>query len=203
MTTGDIDWTDLQNQFLKSVKKSHQNRLADEWNVSVAVLRRLGIGWCTRYERYTFPERDHRRRIIGILRRDPKNGTKKVMQGSKRGLYLAKDWDAAEGPILVPEGVSDTAVLLSRGFAAIGRPSNTAGVDILADLLSRHPKRQVLVLGENDRKPEGNWPGRDGANQVAQKLASQLNREIMWSLPPTSCKDVRDYFYRTGGKHGD
>ena len=61
-------------------------------------------------------------RIIGINRRF-RDGSKKHLKGTKRGLTYAEDWATTDGPILLPEGGSDTAALLTMGLAAIGRPS--------------------------------------------------------------------------------
>jgi hypothetical protein len=95
--------------------------------------------------------------------------------------------------------VSDTATLLAHGLSAIGRPSSKGGAKILANLL-QDIDREIIVIGENDQKSDGGWPGRDGAQAVAQELADRLKRDIQWALPPNGSKDVRAHFQ--GGHNG-
>jgi len=86
-------------------------------------------------------------------------------------------------------------------LAGIGRPSAAGGAELLADLLSDTPdKRPIVVLGENDAKPDGKWPGRDGAKTVARKLARLLGRQVRWVLPPDFAKDVRAWLGQRQGE---
>ena len=88
-------------------------------------------------------------------------------------------------------------------LAAVGRPSAKGGVDYLSELLETVPEdRTVHVLGEFDPKPDGAWPGRDGAEYVARKLADALGRTIDMSLPPGGAKDVRVWLAQRGTKDG-
>src|SRR5206468_7219672 len=52
-------------------------------------------------------------------------------------------------------------------------------------------ERKISVFGENDRKPNGHWPGRQGALNTATELAKRLGRPVQWSLPPGEAKDLR------------
>lgn len=99
---------------------------------------------------------------------------------------------------MIVEGASDVAALTTHGFAAMGRPSNIGGVKIIASYLDRRARdRNVLVVGENDRKPgrcpkncEGCsncWPGRYGAERVATELG------VPWACVPKPFKDVRQW----------
>src|SRR5262249_36516731 len=69
-----------------------------------------------------------------------------------------------------------------------GRPNNVGGAEHVAKLLG---KRQLLIVGENDAKSTGAWPGRDGAERVARRLATGRREPIAWTLPPDKAKDVR------------
>ena len=102
--------------------------------------------------------------------------------------------------------------MLSLGLCVVGRPSNTGGVEHLGELLADvSPEREVIVLGENDRKSHETlkpavkarhkadcdgcslcWPGQYGAMTTATKLAEQLCRNIELMFPPDGSKDVRD-----------
>jgi len=165
--------------------------LAEELGVSAEALERLGVGW--NGSSWSFPERDATGNVIGISVRYG-DGTKKRLKGGKAGLTFPTDWDMGSGPVLLAEGGSDTAALLGLGLSVIGRPSNAGGVRLLTELLADLPvQREIIVLAERDRKPDGRWPGRDGAVGTAQQLADGLNRSIAWSLPPDNAKDARDW----------
>src|ERR1700744_5373017 len=58
-------------------------------------------------------------------------------------------------PVVVVEGFSDTCVALDLGFRGVGRPNDLACMDILRDLVRAQP---VIIVGENDRKPDGREP---------------------------------------------
>jgi hypothetical protein len=140
---------------------------------------------------WTFPESNGR--IIGISRRY-RDGTKKAEQGGARGLTIPEGWQQREGPVFCPEGPSDVLALTAMGLAAIGRPSNTGGVEQLAELLKFVPTATpIVILGELDPKQDGKWPGRDGAIKVATDLAAKLDRRVSWALPPEEAKDVRQW----------
>jgi hypothetical protein len=136
---------------------------------------------------YVFPERDGDERITGFnlrlreLTKDangkPAVEAKKKRTYGPRGLFIPAGWNAIAGPIYVPEGVSDTLALTAMGLVGIGRASNTGGAPLLASLLRRYgfaageasADVPVIILGENDAKPNGTWPGRDGAERVARR----------------------------------
>ena len=80
------------------------------------------------------------------------------------------------------------------GLAAVGRPNNRSAKH-LAEMLDG---RDVLVVGENDEKPDGSWPGRDGAVAVARSLAKTWGKPVRWTLPPEGTKDVRAWLNGRG-----
>ena len=140
---------------------------------------------------WTFPEVDAAGRVVGLTRRY-RDGAKRALAGGRRGLTVPSGWQERPGPVYCPEGPSDTLALTALGLAAVGRPSNTGGVAELAMVLRPLPAdRPIVVLGEFDPKPDGSWPGRDGARATAGRLARALGRSVLWALPPDGCKDVR------------
>ena len=116
------------------------------------------------------------------------------MPGGKRGLSVPAGCRDRPGPVLVVEGPTDALALTAAGLAAVGRPSAAGGVGHLAGLLADlDPARDVLVVGENDRKDDGSWPGRAGAESIARGLAGTLGRPVKVAYPPDGAKDVRDW----------
>ena len=99
--------------------------------------------------------------------------------------------------VLIVEGFSDTAAALDLGFGAVGRPSNLACMDMLADLVRG---RRVMVIGENDKKADGKEPGREGmvaAFQVVRKVC----RDARMVMPPEHIKDLRAWVVKYGLTH--
>jgi hypothetical protein len=204
-------------------KPAKLTQLAAQLGVPADALLRLSVGWLENYRvpdecgrwvdaggAWTFPERAGRSfthgfdpgPIIGIMLRfeNPTFG-KRVIGGGMRGLYIPQDhWDFnAAGPLLVPEGASDTAAIIGTGRCAVGRPSARGGVAHLAELF-RLTSREIVILGENDAKPDGRWPGREGMEHVADELARRLNQTILRQLPPEGFKDAREFLRSSNNK---
>ena len=142
---------------------------------------------------WAFPEvAGDGRTVVGTSFRAPGAAKGGAGGGCSRGLTVPATLDAApaDAPVLVVEGASDVLALASVGVAAVGRPSNAGGADLLADLLRGRAAR-VTVVGENDRKDGGAWPGRDGAEAVAARLAEAWGRPVRWAMPPADAKDAR------------
>ena len=169
--------------------------LADCLGVAQWTLRELGVGcgliheqWC-----YTFPEYNPQGQVVGINRR-MRDGTKRCIQGSHRGLTYAGNWrDYQAGSVLIVEGPTDTAAALTVGRCVLGRPSNSGGSAMLAKMLAPLPDWRILVIGERDRKADGQWPGKRGAESVRRGLMRRLGRKIEWHMPPGKAKDFREW----------
>src|SRR5262249_34119028 len=144
----------------------------------------VGYGWCERDGCFTTPERDGLGNVVGINRRF-RDGRKVHEPGGRRGLIIPEGFGGMSGPVLIVEGASGTAPAVAAGLCAVGRPNNVGGADQLGALLTTaDTDRPVIVIGENDQKADGTWPGRDGASQVAEKLTAILGRPIRWALMP-------------------
>ncbi len=184
--------------------------LADELKLPVSALDALSIGWWpdrrwwnpeTRQEEgepgcWTFPECDSLGRVIGLGLRWPA-GHKGQLAGGRRGLILPTGWGEFSDPVIVAEGPSDVLAGRAVGLSIIGRPSNGGGADLLAQACR---DRRVIVLGENDRKPDGRWPGKEGAEVVARKLEAAWGRPVPVALPPEEAKDLRAWFVERRGQ---
>ena len=186
--------------------------LATELGLPETVLSELAIGWSdtTRHHAdrdiagaYIFPEYDSQGRLIGVSYRFPAEkvtgltdadgkpvGNKSSPAGLRRGLTLPAAWREMPDPVLVVEGPTDVLAARAVGLSAIGRPSNSGGVAFIAPLC-RH--RRLIILGENDRKSDGRWPGKEGSEAVARRLEAQWQRPVPVAYPPDSIKDVRDW----------
>jgi len=174
-----------------------------------------GIGWFPD-ERWgscwTIPEVSPAGAVVGIGRRYVEPITTGQFQGKNklalgnRGLILPTGWRDRPGPTLLLEGYSDTLAAAQCGLSAVGRPSNTGGVEMLAEALT---DRELLVIGENDERPhktepgKTEWPGRDGAQQTAQAIADTWGRPVRWSMPPAEYKDLRQWVNELASGAGD
>ena len=138
-----------------------------------------------------FPEVDGRGELCGLTRRYA-DGGKLAVAGSARGLTVPDGWRDRGGPVYLVEGPTDVLALTACGAAAIGRPSNTGGCHLYAQLLETVPAgTPIVAVGENDRKPDGAWPGRAGAEKVAGEIRTKLKRPIEIAYPPDDAKDAR------------
>jgi replicative DNA helicase len=198
--TAKDDWATKAEQYADRLTQDRRGRLADVLGVPVKSLDALPVGYGDDHggEFFTFPEVDGTEYPVGITRRYCDSGDKKAMKGARRGLTVPVGWRArTEGPVLVPEGASCTLALWAAGRCAIGRPSCTGGVEYLAQLLATVPTdRQIVIIGENDRKADGQWPGRDGARQTAAQLSKLLNRQVAVAMVPEGFKDAREWLLK-------
>lgn len=94
----------------------------------------------------------------------------------------------SDHPVLIVEGMTDAAAAFDLGFIAVGRPSNIGGLSSLRSLLAA---RKCVVVGENDRKADGRWPGRQGVEAVFETLKNEC--EISKIYPPPETKDLRQW----------
>lgn len=207
------DWgSECDECFNANGASDARKAIASKLGVDVEAVESLRVGvWWDDYRQEqctTWPERNARGQVVGMIRRYG-DGSKLTMRGSHHGLVYRDGWDSPTGTVWIVEGGSDTAAMVSAGMAAIGRPSNTGGVNDLRKLLHRC-ERPIVVLGENDRKLDRRgevptcpkwcpgcpacWPGKWGASHVAATLAKELGRTIGWAMPPPGVKDARDWF---------
>ena len=191
------DWAAMVKQHQLSLTKQTLKELATELGVTPQSLSCLHIG-LTRLG-FTFPEFNGAGEVVGIsVRRF--DGDKLMLPGSRRGIYIPQGWYGRRDPVLLVEGASDVAAATMLGFAALGRPDCSSGAKMLAEAIltgvdGYDPdgilvERKVVVMGENDAKPDGRWPGKTGAIKVAEELSWHLGRPVSWALPDTA-KDLR------------
>jgi hypothetical protein len=147
-------------------------------HAGVDVLRDLEIrfarsAWC-------FPMCDHVGRVIGIRLRLP-GGRKLSVKGSRCGLFIPTDVDG-DGPLLIAEGETDTAALLTLGARAIGRPGALTCMAATATYAERHREARVVLISDADDV------GRDGAMSLSRALRE---RGITSTIIEPPAADVR------------
>lgn len=167
--------------------------LAQELGVSEWTMGALMLGWSEEHGAYTFPMRDGDGTIIGIRTRY-RNGEKRAIRGSQNGLFIPRG--EPNGELWICEGPTDCAALLTVGFYAIGRPSNTAGHDQLVRYCQRHPKcRDVVILADRDAKPVTEQATMMAARELAASL-KKLGKRVKMIRPRRGIKDVREWINR-------
>ena len=188
-----------QAELAELAVKYHENargvlRLALELGVTRRSLERLQIGW--NGECYTFPMRNEHDIVTGIAIRSM-DGGKWMVTGSHPGLYWPGGIEAdSRDTLFLPEGPTDCATLLDVELAAMGRPSNFGGGEILCAILKRR-RRQVVIVADHDEekmRPDGStWkPGMVGAKKLAGEIkALTFGVKI---IKPSNYKDVRAWF---------
>lgn len=191
-----LDLAALHQSALAKTTPKKIEMLANSLGVSVGSLQELRVAWSEPDGCWLFPERDHKKKVIGLLKRFP-NGTKRNISGGNRGLYIPKSFSVNKPRIIIAEGGSDTAAGLSRGWNVIGRPSAFEGVSLLVRLL-KSASGKILVIGDNDAKRDGTWPGMHGAKQAAEQLADELRTEVLIDNPPMKFKDLREWHKSEG-----
>ncbi len=140
-----------------------------------------------------WPERDADGAIIGYSTRFD-DGSKKADAGGKRGLCYCSPLHPYAGtspdqPIILVEGLSDTAAATELGFDAIGRPSATGGNALLAPLVK---DRHICIMGEND-----SGAGKTGAEKCASDLHGHA-ASVKVIFPPAEQKDLRAWVAAAG-----
>jgi hypothetical protein len=142
------------------------------------------------------PEVDAAGRLVGLLRRS-RSGEKLAVPGSRRGLVVPFRALPRPGRIYVAEGATDAFALHAAGLMVVGRPAargSRAVRDWLARLVEMINAPEVIVLGDRDPKPDGRWPGLDGAVTLATILRARLRCPVRWALPMPPYKDAREQF---------
>lgn len=186
-TSADPVWESKQIELCDPIHSHKIQDLAEQLGVTCDSLNAIGVGWCMSNDCWTFPERNGKREICGIVRRF-NDGMKRAFAGGHRGLTLPKGFDEAGGTLYICEGASDVAAALSDGMRAIGRPAAHSGFDDLAVLLREFPD-EIMVVADNDESGTGT----QGAERLARQLSNSLQKRIDVSSPPAGYKDLRQW----------
>lgn len=188
MIAADPKFADLQEQFAKSIRTEQIKELAHALGVTADSLTELQIGWSHEDSCWTFPEYNAAQQVCGILRRF-KDGQKKTLKGSRRGLTLPTGWGKPGKTLHILEGQSDVAAAISDGRRAIGRPGTAGATEDLIQLLASVTD-DLVVVADNDRS----GAGLNSAIELSKKISTSLRRKVPVSAPPPDFKDFRCFF---------
>jgi phage/plasmid primase-like uncharacterized protein len=165
---------------------------AERLSVAAEALDGMGCG-LDATGNLAWPCLDDQCRCLGIALRD-KSGRKFAVPGSKVGLAYPRLRQPTGSTILVVEGQTDVAALLTVGKPAVSRGAakSTAGqLGWLADYLIRGwvgRSKRIVVIADRDR----GGAGLAGAKHAAAVLATNLAVEVPVKFPPAGHKDMRD-----------
>lgn len=165
---------------------------AVELGVSPESLASLNMVYASEHQAWAFPMCDGYGEMIGVRLRST-DGRKWAVRGSRGGLFICKNGNNCSQIAYLLEGPTSTAAALTMGLYAIGRPSCNSGGDLVLTALRQLRISKVVIVADNDDKPNGMRPGFDGALKLAKELKGI--RSVIWT-PPT--KDMRD-FLKAGG----
>jgi len=189
------DLPDIADYFHEQGKKSHHriSWLSDQLGLPLWTLNDLSVGWSERRKAFSFPMRDSKDRIIGIRLRSWA-GKKYAVTGSREGLFIPKNLEKSSR-ILICEGPTDCAALLSIGFPVIARPNCSGGVKHIIGWIKQNNQDEVVIVSDTDE------PGRRGAQSLASALCIYAP-SLQVIYPPDGVRDVRAWI-NTGASRAD
>jgi DNA primase len=166
--------------------RTSESLLARLWELrgwTLKAIWRCGLGWDG--ERITFPIRNHKLKLVGLVRYLPGGKPKSLaLPGSKRLLFPAPEVTSKHRPLFVVEGEPDAVAVWSCGHQAVAIPGAGSWRGEFAIRLSG---RRVIALSDCDSQgrelaakvarevPKARWvdvePGRDDGYDVGSMVA--------------------------------
>ena len=184
-----FDLEELTRRLAANVTGDRLKAFADKLGVDPLALKALGIGWTGRI--WSFPMTNAKGEIVGLRYRNWR-GEKWSERGGHEGVFRRLGAELADGLLMMPEGPTSSAALMTLGFEVVGRPNCSGAVYYCCELARG---RDVVVVADRD---EGGH-GQRGAEALAQQLV-RCARSVRIITPPV--KDVRDYL-RAGASRND
>ena len=184
-----LDWSKLHQEY---VRKRYQSGVFPPLKISPETLTK--VGWGFDGVAHTFPERNEKNQIIGMLRRFP-DGNKGVVAGSCRGLTVPTIQFDSKKVLYITEGVSDLCVVLEAGLQGIARPNASSCNEMLVQWLCLHyaESGKIVIVADNDTT------GIDGAKLLYNEIrnikleSGELARfDVQVQTPPEA--DLYDTF---------
>ena len=148
-------------------------------------LEQLQVGWSPEHRATSWPMRDAAGAVIGVRLRCPSTAKKWAVKGSAAGLFYPVTLMNTEHPerLMVCEGPTDTAAMLSVGLHAVGVPSAGGCCDLVTQLVRRLNAAEVVIVADAD------GPGLAGAERIAEALLIVARVRIV--SPCDGAKDAR------------
>lgn len=187
----EVEFEDIVRRGVKATSDAQVRRCARQLGLpDPSGLISLRAFWSRQRRSWGFPMVDEACNVVGIRYRTA-SGRKFAEKGSRNGLFVPQRREST-GPVLICEGPTDCAALLTLGFHAIGRASCSTGAEWVARVVAG---REAVVVADGDA------PGRRGAETLAARLvlACPVVRMIE---PPPGTKDARAWV-RAGGRRED
>ncbi|MDZ4851261.1 MAG: primase-helicase zinc-binding domain-containing protein [Pirellulaceae bacterium] len=175
----------LSKVWRQNMRPEYLRRAADLLALPTEPLTRLGVGWSIEHKATTWPMRDDVGGVIGVRLRCPTTARKWALMGSRAGLIYSDDLLSIESlkRLLICEGPSDAAALMSIGFDVVGVPSSGCGGELLDGLCRRMRPAEIVLMADGDDV------GIKGMRRLADVLMIVAPVRIV--SPPAGVKDVR------------
>ena len=179
-----LNFTTIVAQGEKALTDTAATLAAEALGVPAWTLRALH---CGRFAGILgFPMSNPAGAFIGVRLRTG-DGRKLCIKGSKNGLFLAPPNE--ESPLcFIVEGGTNLLALLGIGLWGVGRPSCTAGLEMLEGYLADFAG-EIVILRDND-PPESALYSEPGAARLLEALAA---RGKAVKIATTLTKDLRDW----------
>lgn len=184
-----LELTELAKQCCKSMSVDNLNTLAFRLGVSADSLRELRVGWSAVKHAYSFPMRDELGRVCGIRYRCEISGKKFSESGGREGMFYLPP--AIADYLVIVEGASDAAAVMTVGFdSVIGRSNNVGNVEQLLSIIRGHRFNRVVIVPDNDEA------GHRGANALVTAIVAADMPEPEIVKLPDDFKDCRTMVQR-------
>lgn len=174
----------LASKMLEACDEEKLVDMAEALGVSCESLRLLRMGWSSSSDAYSFPMYRAGHRLIGIRLRNMQ-GRKWAIKGSRSGLFMPSRWPGTQKGIVICEGPTDTAAMLTLGFNAIGRPSAMGSHAMIEEVVSGRP---VCILSDADEV------GVSSSKKLAAHLEKSACSRVGIMIP--GAKDARAWLNR-------
>ncbi|MEZ6081211.1 MAG: hypothetical protein R3C09_28540 [Pirellulaceae bacterium] len=141
-------------------------RAAELLGLPTDPLVQLCIGWSPEHRATSWPMRNAAGDVIGVRLRCPVTAKKWAVRGSAAGLFYPIELLRIERPerLMVCEGPTDTAALLSIGLQSVGVPSAGGSRDLLVAFSRQVAPAEIVIVADAD------GPGIDGAERLADAV---------------------------------
>ncbi len=153
-----INWSRLNQTY---ISQRMLNKVSSPLKVNLSTMIKLEWGWDSVAS--TFPERNEKDEVIGILRRFP-DRNKGVVSGSKRGITIPRIKFDPSKKLHICEGCSDLSVILECKAQGIARPNSNSCNKMIISWCCLHNIETITIIGDCDR------PGMEGAVELKNKL---------------------------------